>query len=34
MEVGFMRVQVVQPGGSNSQTKGGIDNYRLVMYRN
>lgn len=34
LEVGFMRLQVVQAGGSGSQTKGGIDNYRLVMHRN
>jgi hypothetical protein len=34
MEVGFMRLQVVQAGGSGGQTKGGIDNYRLTMYRN
>ena len=34
IEVGFMRLQVVQPGGSGSQTKVGIDNYRLTMYRN
>ena len=34
IEVGFMRLQVVQPGASNAQTKAGIDNYRLVMYRN
>ena len=29
-----MRLQVVQAGGSGSQTKVGIDNYRLIMYRN
>lgn len=34
IEVGFMRLQVVQAGGSGSQTKVGIDNYRLTMYRN
>ena len=34
IEVGFMRLQVIQPGGSGSQTKVGIDNYRLVLYRN
>ena len=33
IEVGFMRLQIVQAGGSGSQTKVGIDNYRLVMYR-
>jgi hypothetical protein len=33
MEVGFMRLQVVQPGASNAQTKVGIDNYRLQMNR-
>ena len=34
MEVGFMRLQVVQAGGGGSTTKVGIDNYRLTMYRN
>ena len=34
MEVGFMRLQVVQAGGGASTTKVGIDNYRLTMYRN
>ncbi len=34
IEVGFMRLQVVQAGGNGSSTKGGIDNYRLTMYRN
>jgi hypothetical protein len=34
MEVGFMRLQVVQAGGTGSTTKVGIDNYRLTMYRN
>lgn len=34
LEVGFMRLQSIQAGGTGSQTKVGIDNYRLVMYRN
>jgi hypothetical protein len=34
IEVGFMRLQVVQAGGSGSETRVGIDNYRLVMNRN
>jgi len=33
IEVGFMRLQVVQAGATGSETRGGIDNYRLVMYR-
>jgi hypothetical protein len=33
IEVGFMRVQVVQPNASNAETRAGIDNYRLVLNR-
>ncbi|HVQ12934.1 MAG TPA: hypothetical protein VMS40_05060, partial [Vicinamibacterales bacterium] len=33
MEVGFMRTQIIQAGGGGSQTKVGIDNYSLTMFR-
>ena len=33
MEVGFMRLVVVQAGGSGGEVKGGIDNWQLTLYR-
>jgi hypothetical protein len=33
IEVGFMRLQVVQPNASNAETRAGIDNYQLVLIR-
>jgi len=33
IEVGFMRLYTVQAGGNGGTVKGGIDNYRLTLFR-